>query len=154
MDAETIAERAGVSQRSVYNHFSTARDLVAGMYERGAERLAPLFEEMPSPNDPFDVRVHRWAEVSARILDAIAAMRWRALQAEEAYPELQPELRTIREQHAQAIKSLFPELDRSARAAVIALTDSLGWRALRKHQGMGISEASRVIAQTVRRLAG
>ena len=36
LDVDTIAERSGVSVRSVYNHFPTARDLVAGLYERGA----------------------------------------------------------------------------------------------------------------------
>lgn len=48
VEVETIAERAGVSVRSVYNHFPTARELIAGMYERGTDRVRPLFEQMPS----------------------------------------------------------------------------------------------------------
>ena len=42
LDVDTIAERANVSVRSVYNHFPTARHLVAGMYERGTDAHAPL----------------------------------------------------------------------------------------------------------------
>ena len=42
VSVETIADRAAVSVRSVYNHFPTARALVAGMYERGSERVLPI----------------------------------------------------------------------------------------------------------------
>lgn len=150
---EDIAEAAGVSVRSVYNHFPTVRDLVAGMYERGVEQVLPLLEDLPSPDVVFDERVTRWTRTMARVLEAIAAVRWRALVAEERHPGLQPELEALRRVHRESIDGMFPELCVTAREAVAALTDSLGWRALRRHQGLSIDQACAVVEETIRRLA-
>lgn len=153
VDVETIAERAGVSVRSVYNHFPTARELIAGMYERGTDRVRPLFEQMPSPDAPFDDRVHAFVRVWARVQEEIAPIRWRALVAEHEHPELQPELAQLRKAHRAEIRRMFPEIsDRRAQAAATAATDSLAWRALRRHQGLSFDAACEVVEETLRRL--
>lgn len=155
VDVEAIAARAGISVRSVYNHFPTARDLVAGMYERGTEIVQPLLRHMPSPEDPFDERVSRWVAVWARIQDEIAPIRWRALVAEEQHPELQPELAQLRRAHRAEIKRMFPEIrGRAARTAAVAATDSLTWRSLRRHQGLSFEAACEAVEEVIRRLAG
>lgn len=150
LSIEDLAERAGVSVRSVYNHFPTARDLVAGMYERGTELMAPLLEGLPTAEVDFEVRVVEWTQIMAEVLERIAGMRWRALQAESRYPDLQPELAALRELHRVNVHETFPELDEPAQHAVVALTDSLGWRALRRHQGLSTEEAREAIADTIR----
>lgn len=152
LSPEAIADRAAVSVRTVYNHFPTTRDLVAGMYERGSGQLAPLLEGLPGPDEPLRARVRRWVEVRARILEAIAPIRWRALVAEDRHPELQPELTTFRRAHRDDVRRTFPELDTAGVDAVVALTDSLGWRALRRHQGLTVEAASAVVARTIRKL--
>ena len=154
LDYEAIAERSGVSVRSVYNHFPTARHLVAGMYERGSERVRPFLEQLPSPKEPFDERVTRWVSVWGRIQEEIAAIRWRALIAEEEHPELQPEIADLRRRHKTELRRMFPEIrGREAFAAALLATDSLGWRALRRHQGLSVEAACKVIEETIRRLA-
>jgi AcrR family transcriptional regulator len=154
VSSEAIAERAGVSVRSVYNHFPSARHLIAGMYERGAEQVRPLLDEMPSPADPFGERVHRWIRLRCTIQERIAAVRWRALVAEERHPELQPELAALRKAHKAEVRRLLPEVtDDRARAAIVALTDSLSWRALRHHQGLSFDAACDAIEETIRRLS-
>jgi len=153
VNAETIAQKAGVSVRSVYNHFPTERDLVAGMYERGTELVRPLLGLMPSIDVPFNERVAKWVRVWARIQEQIAPIRWRALVAEDEHPELQPELTELRRAHRAEIKRSFPEIcGRSARAAAVAATDSLMWRSLRRHQGLSFEAACDVIEETIRRL--
>lgn len=150
---EDIAARAGVSVRSVYNHFSSTRQLIAGMYERGADKLRPLFAYLPFPSDPLDDRIRAWVAVWARIEEDIAAIRWHALVAETEHPDLQPELGTIRTLHRQEIERMFTEItDPDARHAVIAMTDSLAWRALRKHRGLSFDEARSVVEETIRRM--
>lgn len=151
LNAEGIAERAGVSVRSLYNHFSSARELVAGLYERGNERVRPLRDQLPDPALPLAERAHSWAEVRGDILDRVAAIRWQALIAEERNPELQPETEQLRRRHREEVARIFPELSVEARAAVVAISSSLGWRSLRRHQGLSLEEAKRVIEQTVRR---
>ena len=153
VDFDTIADRSGVSVRSVYNHFPTARDLIAGMYQRGTDNVAPLLAEMPSPADPFPERLTRWVRVWARIQEEIAPIRWRALHAESEHPELQPELAELRAAHAREIRRMFPEVQSEAsRHAVIAMTDSLAWRALRKHQKLSVEAACEVVEETIRRM--
>jgi AcrR family transcriptional regulator len=154
MTAETIAERARVSPRSVYNHFPTARELVAGLYERGAEQVAPLLEKLPTIDLPLDERVTAWVRVWARIQEQIAPIRWRALVAEDEHPELQPEEAELRRRHRAEIKRAFPEIcERRAQLGAVAATDALMWRSLRHHQGLSFEAACEVIEETIRRLA-
>jgi AcrR family transcriptional regulator len=154
MDIEQVAAASGVSVRSVYNHFPTARHLVAGMYERGSEKIRPLLAGLPDATVPFDERVSRWVAVWARVQEEIAPIRWRALIAEDEHPELQPELDALRRRHRAEIKRIFPEITgRDAQSAAIAATDSLTWRAMRRHQGLSVEAASKALEEMIRRLA-
>jgi AcrR family transcriptional regulator len=154
LDVDRIAKRAGVSVRSVYNHFPTARHLVAGMYERGTARMRPFLEDLPAPTVPFEVRVTRWVRTWARMQEEIAAIRWQALVAEDKHPDLQPELASLRQAHRTEIQRIFPEIDDpQAQAAAVAVTDSLTWRALRRHQALSFEAACGVVEEAIRRLA-
>lgn len=154
VNPETIADRARVSVRSVYNHFSTARDLIAGMYERGTEQIRPMLADLPSNDVPLADRIRSWVRVWARVQEKIAPIRWRALVAEDEHPELQPELESLRRAHRAEIKRAFPEIrTRAAQAAAVATTDSLMWRSLRRHQRLGFDAACEAIEETIRRLA-
>ncbi|HYZ91388.1 MAG TPA: TetR/AcrR family transcriptional regulator [Actinomycetota bacterium] len=153
VNAETIAERAEVSARSVYNHFPTSRELVAGIYERGAEQVQPLLAKLPTIDVPFEERVAQWVRIWARIQQQLAPIRWRALVAEDEHPELQPEEAELRRRHRAEIKRAFPEIcGRAAQAAAVAATDSLMWRSLRHHQGLSFESACEVVEETLRRL--
>jgi AcrR family transcriptional regulator len=153
LDMDAVAVASGVSVRSVYNHFPTARHLVAGMYERGSERIRPLIGELPGPEVALAKRVATWVRVWARIQEEIAPIRWRALIAEDAHPELQPELAALRRRHRSEIERIFPEItDPSARASAVAVTDSLTWRAMRRHQGLSVADACDVLEATLLRL--
>jgi AcrR family transcriptional regulator len=154
LEFETIAQRAGVSVRSVYNHFPTARHLVAGMYERGTDRVLPYVEQLPSRDLPFDERVRTWVRLWGRIQEEIAPIRWRALIAEDEHPELQPELAELRKRHRAEIKRAFPEIDgKHTMSAALAATDSLMWRVLRRHQSLSVEQACNVVEENLRRLA-
>jgi AcrR family transcriptional regulator len=155
LTADAIAARAGVSVRSVYNHFASASELVAGMYERGTQKVMPLLAELPAPEAPFAERVRRWTRVRTQILEEVAPVRWHAMVAEERHPEMQPQAEALRRAHRDDVRRTFPELpDEAAVDAVAALTDSLGWKALRRHQGLPPAAACAVIEATIRRLAG
>jgi AcrR family transcriptional regulator len=154
LDIERIAQESGVSVRSVYNHFPTARHLVAGMYERGTERVRPFIEELPAASIPFEQRVHKWVRTWARVQEEIAAIRWQALIAEDRHPDLQPELAELRRAHKAELGRAFPEIeDKDGQSAAAAITDSLTWRALRRHQGLGFDAACAVVEEAIRRLA-
>jgi AcrR family transcriptional regulator len=153
VSVELISERAGVSVRSVYNHFPTGHDLVVGMYERGTERVRPLLAQAPKPDDPFDERVRAFVRVWGRVQEEIAPIRWRALVAEDTHPGMRPVEEELRRAQRAEVERMFPELsDRNARAAAAAITDSLAWRSLRRHQGLSFDAACDVVEATLRRL--
>jgi AcrR family transcriptional regulator len=153
LGAEAVAARAEVSVRSVYNHFPTERDLVAGLYERGTELVRPLLAELPPPTLAFGDRVAKWVRVWARIQEEIAQVRWQALIAEDQHPEFQPELDDLRRAHLQELKHRFPEISgRRTLASARAITDSLAWRSLRKHQRLSFDAACDVVEETLKRL--
>jgi AcrR family transcriptional regulator len=154
LDFDLVAERAGVSVRSIYNHFPTARHLVAGMYERGSTRVREYIEQLPGPDVPLGDRARRWVRGWARVQEEIAPIRWQALIAEDKHPDLQPELADLRRMHRETMRRSFPEVrGREAQAALVAMTDSLTWRALRKHQKLGMEAACDVVEEAIRRLA-
>ncbi len=154
LDFDEIALRAAVSVRSIYNHFPTARHLVAGMYERGTERMRHFIAELPGPAVPFEDRVRRFVRKWGRMQDELAPIRWQALVAEDKHPDLQPELAVLRRAHREQIARVFPEIGGAqAQAAATALTDSLTWRALRRHQGLSFEGACAVVEEAIRRLA-
>jgi AcrR family transcriptional regulator len=154
LDFDDIAQSANVSVRSIYNHFPTARHLVAGMYERGTARMRHFIDELPAPTVPFDQRVKRWVRTWARMQDELAPIRWQALVAEDKHPDLQPELAILRRAHREQIARVFPEITGAkAQAAATALTDSLTWRALRRHQGLSFDAACGVVEDALKRLA-
>jgi AcrR family transcriptional regulator len=153
LDFDDIARSANVSVRSIYNHFPTARHLVAGMYERGTDRMRHFLADLPGPQVPFDQRVRRFVRTWGRMQDELAPIRWQALVAEDKHPDLQPELAILRRAHREQIGRVFPEIQTAkAQAAATALTDSLTWRALRRHQGLGFEAACGVVEEAIRRL--
>jgi hypothetical protein len=102
---------------------------------------------------PFDERVAAWVRTWGQIQEDISAIRWRALVAEDKHPELQPEIDALRKRHRTEVKRMFPEIKgRDAIAAALLATDSLSWRALRRHQGLSVEAACDVIEETLRRL--
>ena len=45
--ADQIAERAGLSRRSIFNHFGDLAELYDAVVETGMQRCAPLLKEVP-----------------------------------------------------------------------------------------------------------
>lgn len=77
---EAIAERSGVSLRSVYRYLAASRDLVHAAIERHLEHVAPLFALDPLGEGPFAERVEHFVTARLRLHEAVAPMA-RAAQA-------------------------------------------------------------------------
>jgi len=60
--ADQVAERAGVSRRSIFNHFADLAELYDAVVEVGMQRCAPLLEEIAS-SGPVAQRIERLVEV-------------------------------------------------------------------------------------------
>ncbi|MGN6795242.1 MAG: hypothetical protein ACTHJW_22875 [Streptosporangiaceae bacterium] len=77
---EAIAQRSGVSLRSVYRYLAASRDLVHAAIERHLERVGPLFALDQVGEGPFATRVEDFVAARLRLYQAIAPMA-RAAQA-------------------------------------------------------------------------
>jgi len=70
--AQDVAERSGVSLRSVYRYYEDLDALVRAAIARNVERVAPLFE-LPDPgSDALEVRVERIVSQRLALYEAIA----------------------------------------------------------------------------------
>jgi TetR/AcrR family transcriptional regulator, regulator of autoinduction and epiphytic fitness len=148
---QEVAERAGVSARSVHNHFVDVEALRIEVAHRQWERVTPLASFL-DVEQPIIDRVNEIVEQRAAIFEQLSPVRRAAL--------LQlPESAVIAGRLAQANRALrrqidegFPEVESDVLDAVDALLAWDTWNRLRQAQGMSIARAKRVLVRTVRTL--
>ena len=157
--ADEIAERAGVSRRSIFNHFRDLAELSDAVVEVGMQRCAPLLKKI-SEDEPIGQRLERFSEVRSTFLEATMpftrSLTVRVLvgsEREQAWRVTQDALR----QHGEEIKRLFRrELTSGSKdeqletvEALAAATSPLTWEVLRHSQGLSMSRARAVMKRTL-----
>ena len=150
--AARIAERAGVSLRSVFQHFRDVESLFAAMADRQRERLAPLMDSVPGAG-PLEKRLGAFVAARTRLLESIAPVRRAALLTEPFSRELGNRLGAFRRQKAEEVRRVFatelasrpPAARRRLLAALVAVSSWSTWQALRDHQGLSPAQARRVV---------
>jgi TetR/AcrR family transcriptional regulator of autoinduction and epiphytic fitness len=157
--ADQIADRAGLSRRSIFNHFGDLSELYDAVAEAGMQRCAPLLEEV-SEHEPVAERVDHLVRVRSQFLEAAAAFT-RALTAQALVgPAADQAIRVSREglrlQHRQ-VERLFggevQSLPAGERAEVLealsAALSPLQWEVLRRSRGNSIARARAVLKRTL-----
>lgn len=152
--AAQIAQRAGVSLRSVFQHFESLETLFAAAADLQMERLAPLM--LPIPTDgPFPARLATFVTRRARVLEAISPVRRASLRSEPFSNEVRTRLEKARARGRREVElvfaselAAFPAPERRDVAAGLGAAASWStWENLRRHQGLGIDRARRVLAR-------
>lgn len=154
--AAEIAARAGVSARSVFQHFEDLDALHAAVAERQLERIRASARRI-SPEGPLAQRIAAFTEQRARINEMITPVRRAGMLAEPFAPEIARRLARAREWGRRECAHVFaPELSRlradGARELLAALTAASSWSAwesMRAHQGLTAAQARRVMARTL-----
>lgn len=159
--AKEIAERAGVSVRSVYVHFDDLEDLMVVAADRHFARIAPIFERIPVAG-PFDERVQAFVARRGRIYTKLGAVG-RATQLQAPFsPTLARLVRTAQDASRKEIEGVFAaELDQfdvRARARVLALLDVVSgagaWETLRTVHGLTIEATTGAMVDAIRTQLG
>jgi TetR/AcrR family transcriptional regulator, regulator of autoinduction and epiphytic fitness len=70
---EAVAQRSGLSLRSVYRYVADSDDLVHAAIERHLEKVGPLFSVDPPGSGSFDARLGAFLSARMRLYRAIAA---------------------------------------------------------------------------------
>jgi len=155
--APAVADRSGVSLRSVHRYFEDRESLVRAAIARNLERIAPLFEVPGLGEGPFVERVERFVVVRLRLYDATAPMARAALLRAASNPIIAERLEATRTGLREQLEAMFaPELDAlppAERRAMAAAADVLcGFEAmehLRVQRGFSAAKARDVVLRAL-----
>jgi len=152
---ERIAERAGVSLRTLWTNFRDMEALFEASGERVLQQQDSAYRPI-SPELPLAERIDAFCRQRARLLELIAPSA-RAAQMREP---VSPQLRANRRKHIQRVRaeveSLFAAELARAGAGRDELVDALvtastwsAWSMLRDGLGLGVERARAVMTRTV-----
>lgn len=154
--APRIAERAGVSVRSVFQHFDDLPALYTAVVRKVVERLAVLVVPV-DPTLPLDRRIADFAHHRGNLLEAVTPFR----RAAAVHGPFSPELREALSEGAAFLRgevevAFGAELDAVPRAERRELLDALAvatswgaWEALRGEAGDTPARARAVVIRTL-----
>jgi AcrR family transcriptional regulator len=154
--APRVAERAGVSVRSVFQHFADLPALHIAVTERIVERVAVLLHPV-DPRAPLGERLPAFVRHRAALLEAVTPFRRAANVHGPFAPEIQRALRLANEYLREEVARAFqPEVARvparDRREVVDGLSTALSWSAwdaLRTDAGCTVEQASAVTTRMV-----
>jgi TetR/AcrR family transcriptional regulator, regulator of autoinduction and epiphytic fitness len=157
--AARIAERAGVSERSVFQHFPEREGLFEAATLRQGERIADMVSDIP-PDAPLEERLEAYVEQRTAVLEMVSPVRRAALVVEGTSETVTVALQAVREAGWAQVRAAFatevaaaPESERAELAAALsAATSWPTWENLRVHQGLDLEAASGVLRRMVRAL--
>jgi AcrR family transcriptional regulator len=142
-----VAARAGVSARSVHNHFADVEALRAEVAQRQAEHFAPLLATPPGPM-PLAERVEDVVARRAQAYESVTAVRRAALLSLPDSPTIASNLARLDRRLRRALDATFPGLDADTLDALDAALSWDVWNRLRGAQGCSVSRAQRVLVTT------
>jgi AcrR family transcriptional regulator len=150
--APRVAERAGVSVRSVFQHFDDLEGLYAAIADRWVERLAGLRVSI-DPSRPLAERITELARARSRLLETITPIRRAAAVHAPFSVEIGNRLQRAHDLLRADIERVFSvELDARAGRERARLLDALdtvlswpSWENLRTLNGRSEDEARAVL---------
>jgi AcrR family transcriptional regulator len=160
--ADQIAERAGISARSVFRYFDDADAMVRAAIARQQAHLAPLYALDATPDLPLAERIERFVAARVQLLEGMGEVGRVARSLALRQPLILAELARIRGTLRRQLTGLFaPELDAlgpGERAAAVAAADVVtSWESLdlmRNDQGLTREQAVAAMAAALLRLLG
>jgi AcrR family transcriptional regulator len=150
-----VAARAGVSVRSVHNHFEDVEALRAEVAQRQWQRYAHL--TVPPPVDtPLAVRIVAVVDGRADLFEAVSPVRRAALLLVHESPTIAANLTKADRRLRRSLERAFaPELRDAAPETLDALDALLSWdvwNRLRVAQGCSTARAKKVLGASVKSL--
>lgn len=152
--ARAVAARAGVSLRTVFQHFDDMESLYAVCIERQFARNRESYEPV-DPDLDFAARVDALVAERARFYERVAPVRRATLQIAHTSPVLQEALTAGAATHRRELTALFGadvagKNRRERLAAAEVVTSFEAWDHLRRVQGVSAAAAERIVARLTR----
>jgi TetR/AcrR family transcriptional regulator, regulator of autoinduction and epiphytic fitness len=155
--APRIADRAGVSVRSVFQHFDDLESLFAMVAERAVGQLSTLFEPI-DPGLPLDDRLERFASERRTLLEAMTPIRRAAAVHAPFSPEIRSRLQAGHDFLRSELTRVFgPELEAvpvDEREELLDVLDTATswstWETLRTLNGRSADASRALLARMLR----
>ena len=123
--ANEIAERAGISPRSLFRYFDDIDDLNRAAIEHQLAAVRPHFDIDIAPEAPTKVKIERVVEARVRLFEAIAPAARAARGYALSHPAVAGNLRETRARLRDQVHRLFaPELEADG-VALLPVLDAL-----------------------------
>jgi TetR/AcrR family transcriptional regulator of autoinduction and epiphytic fitness len=159
--AERIAKRAGVSERSVFQHFPDREALFEAVARQQYERVFSGLEPVDS-SGPLPERLDSFVAQRARLLEESSSLRQAAILLEHDSEVVAGWLESWRRAAATEVERVFRhELEgqeRGERAvllgALVSAASGPVWEGYRLHQRMGVERARAAMRRTLAALVG
>ncbi len=155
--APRIAERAGVSVRSVFQHFDDLETLFAMVAERVIGRLAQLLVPI-DPSVPLDERVERFVRQRRAVLEAVTPIRRAAAIHAPFSREITNRLQTghdfLRLEIAEVFATELASVPDDERERLLDVLDTVvswpSWESLRTFNRRSADDAAAVLDHMLR----
>lgn len=155
--ADEVAERSGLSRRSLFRYFDSLDDLCRAAIERQHRRAAPLAELKDIGKGPLASRIQRLVAQRAALFDAIApAARVGRLRApyqptvaEEIHKSRVLFRRQIERHFEPELRGLHPERRQETLAALDVLCSFESFEFLRTVQGLTLAQYQTTLRHAV-----
>jgi len=155
--AQQVAERSGVSLRSIFRIFDDVESLNAAAAARQLSRVRHLFVDVLATGSLPD-RVAEIVTINGRLYESIAPIRRAALRAAPESPALQEQLDRARSWVRVEVERVFAdelaEAGWHATAAVELVLSFEAWDQLRSAQGVSAERAAATVTGMVLALLG
>lgn len=154
--AASVSERAGVSVRSVFQHFDDLDDLFLAVADRQARRVAKMFQPI-TWEGPLEERVATFVKRRSRMFEQVAPVR-RASQLHEATSApLHERMKLVRSLQRAEVEAAFePEFAAARRAgkrelpyAVASMATWEFWEILRGQHRLSIKRSKAAVEQAL-----
>jgi TetR/AcrR family transcriptional regulator, regulator of autoinduction and epiphytic fitness len=146
--AAEIAARAGVSERSAFQHFPDREALLEAVAREQYQRVVPTLVPVDS-SLPLADRIDQFVAQRSRLYEQIGGVRRAGLLIEHESSSVAGWIATARQQKAAEVERVFlreldaaPADDREPLRAALVMTSSwTAWEAWRTHQRLSVPRA-------------
>lgn len=151
-----IAEAAGVTSRTLLNHFPDLSSLVMAAVQRGRELALEDLPELPSSGDA-ETRIRKFCADAINFFDTYAVIRWatltlpNAIDGVDARRDKSAPFNEVERRVASLMRTAGYDYDGDVelKRAVLVVIDPLAWRLLRTQQGLSRPAAAAVMARSL-----
>lgn len=155
--ANEVAERSGVSPRSVYRYFEDADGLIRAAIDRQLELVDPLFHIPAIGEGPLDERIERLVTCRLQLWQAVGPTARAAAFRVSSNPLMRQQFEQAREQLRGQVAQMFaPELDaldtaesRAVLGAVDVLCEFAGLDHLRRVRNLTDAQTRDVLVRSL-----